>query len=51
MKGRQLTKKTVNACLLCHKCKAKPAQQISRPLPEQRIEEAPPFEITGVGFM
>lgn len=50
IKGRQLTKRTVNACLLCRKCKVKPAQQISAPLPEQHIEEAPPFEITGVDF-
>lgn len=28
----------------------KPAQQISAPLPAQRIAEAPPFEITGLDF-
>ena len=50
MKGRQLTKKVVNACLICRIQQAKPAQQISAPLPAQRIEEAPPFEITGVDF-
>ena len=50
MKGRQLTKRVVHACLICRKYKAKPAQQISAPLPAQRIEEAPPFEITGVDF-
>ncbi len=48
IKGGQLTKRTVNACLLCRKCKVKPAQQISAPLPEQRIEEVPPFEMVWI---
>ena len=50
LKGRQMLKRTVNACLLCRKHKAKPAQQISAPLPASRIEESPPFENTGVDF-
>lgn len=37
LRGRQLTKRTVNACLLCRKHKAKPAQQISALLPKPQI--------------
>lgn len=50
LRARQLVKSTVASCRLCKRFKAKAAQQITAPLPKDRITESPPFEVTGVGF-
>ena len=50
MRGRQLVKSVLSRCHVCRRFKAKPAQQITAPLPRDRITESPPFEVTGVDF-
>lgn len=50
LRGRQVTKKIVNQCFVCRRFKAKPRQQITAPLPRDRVTEASPFETTGVDF-
>lgn len=48
--ARQLVKSTVADCTICKRFKAKAGQQITAPLPKDRITESPPFEDTGVDF-
>lgn len=50
LRGRQMTKNIVSQCFVCRRFKVKPGQQISAPLPRERITESPPFETTGVDF-
>ncbi len=50
LRGRQVTKKTVSQCFVCRRFKVKQGQQITAPLPRDRITESPPFETTGVDF-
>ncbi|XP_054711322.1 uncharacterized protein LOC129220912 [Uloborus diversus] len=49
-KGRQLIKKIIKKCLICQKYLAKPADQLTAPLPKDRIQESPPFSICGIDF-
>lgn len=50
LKGRQLVKRILSHCYICRKLKVKPAQQVTAPLPRDRVTESPPFEVTGVDF-
>lgn len=50
LKGRQLVKRVVSRCYICRRLKVKPAQQVTAPLPRDRVTESPPFEVTGVDF-
>ena len=50
LKSRQMTKSCVKRCLICRRARVKAGQQISAPLPKDRINEAQAFEITGVDF-
>ena len=50
LKGRQVTKRIVNDCLICRRFKVKHGEQTTAPLPRDRLTEAPPFEVTGVDF-
>ncbi len=50
LKGRQLVKWMISHCHICKRLKVKPAQQVTAPLPRDRIPESLPFEVTGVGF-
>ena len=50
LKSRQMTKSCVKRCLICRRACVKAGQQISAPLPKDRINEAQAFEITGVDF-
>ena len=50
LRGRQLVKKTVSHCYICRRLKVKSAQQVTAPLPRDRVTESPPFEVTGVDF-
>ncbi|XP_030579763.1 uncharacterized protein LOC115776287 [Archocentrus centrarchus] len=50
IKGRQLVKSVLSRCTVCRRFKAKPVQQVTAPLPRDRITESPPFEVTGVDF-
>ena len=45
-----MTKSCVKRCLICRRARVKAGQQISAPLPKDRINEAQAFEITGVDF-
>ena len=49
-KGRQLIKSVIRRCIICRKYSAKPANQMTAPLPEDRSSEAPPFSVCGVDF-
>ncbi|XP_054721896.1 uncharacterized protein LOC129231540 [Uloborus diversus] len=49
-KGRQLIKKIIKNCLICQKYLAKPADQMTEPLPKDRIQESPPFSNCGIDF-
>lgn len=49
LKSQQMTKRFVKRCLIC-KRSVKAGQQVSAPLPKERINEAQAFEITGVDF-
>lgn len=48
--GRQLVKQTIRKCLTCQRFNTRPAQQVTAPLPPDRVTRAPPFAITGVDF-
>ncbi|XP_061141400.1 ninein-like protein isoform X3 [Syngnathus typhle] len=50
LRGRQLVKRLISGCCICGKLKVTPAQQITAPLPRDRVTESPPFEVTGVYF-
>lgn len=49
-RARQLVKKCIGACAICNRFRVKAAQQVTAPLPRDRITESPPFEVTGVDF-
>jgi hypothetical protein len=49
-KGRQLVKSVIKKCIVCQKYIAKPIDQLTAPLPKDRINEAPPFSICGLDF-
>ncbi|KFM62154.1 hypothetical protein X975_06179, partial [Stegodyphus mimosarum] len=49
-KGRQFVKKVINKCLICKKYSLKSADQTTSQLPEDRINETPPFYVCGVDF-
>ncbi len=40
LKGRQLVKKVVSRCYICLKLQVKPAQQVTAPLPRDRVSES-----------
>ncbi|XP_014835554.1 PREDICTED: uncharacterized protein LOC106913412, partial [Poecilia mexicana] len=50
LRGRQLVRNIVSKCYICKKLKVKAAQQITAPLPRDRVTESSPFEVTGVDF-
>ena len=50
LKGRQLVKQILPHCYICRRLKVKPVQQVTAPLPRDRVTESPPFEVTGVDF-
>ena len=43
-------KTVVSRCYICKRLKLKPAQQVTSPLPADRVTESPPFEVTGIDF-
>ncbi|GBM96684.1 hypothetical protein AVEN_111922-1 [Araneus ventricosus] len=40
----------IRICLICKKCNAKSADQLSGQLPRDRISQSPPFQIVGIDF-
>lgn len=50
LKGRQMTKRCVRCCLICKRARVKAGQQVSAPLPKERINMTQAFETTGVDF-
>ncbi|KAK0137861.1 Pro-Pol polyprotein [Merluccius polli] len=49
-RARQMVKGMIAACTTCKRFRAKAMQQITAPLPRDRITESPPFETVGVDF-
>lgn len=49
-RARQMAKTIIAACPICKRYKVKAMQQITAPLPRDRIVETPPFETVGVDF-
>lgn len=49
--GRQYVKKLLHRCTVCRKHGGRPyAVPDAAPLPKMRVQEVPPFSITGVDF-
>ncbi|XP_038139707.1 uncharacterized protein LOC119782698 [Cyprinodon tularosa] len=48
IKGRRITQKVINNCVICKKTRAKLCQQIMSDLPQERTRPAAPFEFTTV---
>ncbi|GFY36756.1 integrase catalytic domain-containing protein [Trichonephila clavipes] len=49
-KGRQIIKSILRKCFVCKKFNSSPGTQIMAPLPRDRIEQSPPFAVTGLDF-
>lgn len=47
---RRLAKSAKRLCLRCKKLDVKQCCQVSPPLPELRVQQSPPFSVTGVDF-
>ena len=50
IKGRSTVRQTLRNCLICRHYQTKPFGQQMAPLPEDRIEPAPPFANVGLDF-
>lgn len=50
LRGRQIVKSILQKCLICKRFRVKRGEETSDPLPEARVVEAPPFEVTGLDF-
>ncbi|GFT97999.1 integrase catalytic domain-containing protein [Nephila pilipes] len=50
VKGRQYVKNVLNNCLICRRFKVKPGTQVVAPLPLDRIQEHPSFDVCGLDF-
>ncbi|GFR13362.1 integrase catalytic domain-containing protein [Trichonephila clavata] len=49
-KGRQIIKSIIRKCFICKKFNSRLGMQITAPLPRDRIEQSPPFAVTGLDF-
>ncbi|GFV38657.1 integrase_H2C2 domain-containing protein [Trichonephila clavipes] len=49
--GRQTVKSCLKKCLNCRRFKVRPGNQITAPLPENRIQAEFPFETVGIDFV
>ncbi|GFY55881.1 uncharacterized protein TNIN_358371 [Trichonephila inaurata madagascariensis] len=49
-KGRQLVKKVIRNCFICRKYLAEPIDQLTSPLPSDRINQTPAFSVCGLDF-
>ncbi|GFY53316.1 integrase catalytic domain-containing protein [Trichonephila inaurata madagascariensis] len=50
-KGHQLIKKIIKNCFICRKYLAKPIDQLTSPLPSDRINQTPSFSVCGLDFV
>lgn len=50
LKGRQFVKKILSNCLVCRRFTVKAGIQVVAPLPPDRVQEHPPFDVSGVDF-
>lgn len=50
IRSRQLVRQVISRCTFCKRFKARAGQQVTAPLPRDRITESPPSDITGVDF-
>lgn len=48
--SRRFIKSILYNCKICKRFNARAGQEVSAPLPADRIERAPPFEVSGVDF-
>ncbi|XP_071033008.1 uncharacterized protein, partial [Parasteatoda tepidariorum] len=49
-KGRQFIKSVIGSCVLCKRFNVRSGSEIMAPLPKDRIEQSPPFSVTGLDF-
>ncbi|GFY62917.1 uncharacterized protein TNIN_338481 [Trichonephila inaurata madagascariensis] len=49
-KGRQIVKKVIRNCFICRKYLAKPIDQLTSPLPSDRINQTSAFSVCGLDF-
>ena len=50
LRGRQVVKKVLGACVVCNRVQRQPYNQPTAPLPRDRCTATRPFEVTGVDF-
>ena len=50
LRGRQVVKKVLGACVVCNRVQRQPYEQPTAPLPRDRCTATRPFEVTGVDF-
>ena len=50
LKGRRLLRELKRKCVTCRKMDAQPADQISAPLPEDRVTYSRPFSVCGIDY-
>lgn len=50
VRARQLVKSIIKGCITCQRFNARPATEVTAPLPRDRVTQAQPFEVTGVDF-
>ncbi|XP_071043047.1 uncharacterized protein [Parasteatoda tepidariorum] len=49
-KGRQFNKSIIGRCVLCKRFNVRSGSEIMAPLPKDKIEQSPPFSVTGLDF-
>lgn len=49
-KSRHLVKSVIKNCIICEKYLSKHADQITAPLPDDRVNEAAPYIVCGLDF-
>ncbi|XP_064464333.1 uncharacterized protein LOC135375586 [Ornithodoros turicata] len=50
IRGRQVVKKTLHGCRICHRAKAQACSEATAPLPRDRLSQAPPCTVTGTDY-
>ncbi|KFM63037.1 hypothetical protein X975_02648, partial [Stegodyphus mimosarum] len=50
LRGKQCVKSILSKCVICKKYNVHPGQQVTAPLPADRVNESPPFAICGLDF-
>jgi hypothetical protein len=50
LKGRQVVRKVLKSCLICQRWRTRGRRVEEAPLPQSRVTEAAPFQVTGVDY-